>query len=240
MKTLLPAVLVLASCAEPLECGPYTYEAAGNCFGEPVVEVTPDDPTFEDTLAALPECRLAGSNGRLDLDGRCVDDICVGGSVDALVETYGAQTCAPGGGRALCRWAGVSVYVPDADRDGQPDPGSSVSYLDIMRADVSNDDGLGIGASMSCFVDRLPAPDVLTLSRRDDGSWAIRELNWARAGKIGGLSACRPVQPFGSVWRTRGWIFVPYCAVPSLSLFLNHSVTYYNYSDHHQPGTIGS
>ena len=117
-----------------------------------------------------------------DLDGRCVDDICVGGSVDALVETYGAQTCAPGGGRALCRWAGVLVYVPDADRDGQPDPGSSVSYLDIMRADVSNDDGLGIGASMSCFVDRLPAPDVLTLSRRDDGSWAIRELNWARAG----------------------------------------------------------
>ena len=182
IETLLPAVLVLASCAEPLECGPYTYEAAGNCFGEPVVEVTPDDPTFEDTLAALPECRLAGSNGRLDLDGRCVDDICVGGSVDALVETYGAQTCAPGGGRALCRWAGVSVYVPDADRDGQPDPGSSVSYLDIMRADVSNDDGLGIGASMSCFVDRLPAPDVLTLSRRDDGSWAIRELNWARAG----------------------------------------------------------
>jgi hypothetical protein len=184
MQVSIPVVAIaLGSCGEPPSGGDDTSAWA-----------TDAEATFEDALASLPACEAAEADGRLDLDQGCADGLCTGmdfsdaedvlgdalGCISLYVDYGPVQTS-----EVLCLWDTLSATWLDEDRDGDPDRGSGALEVtaSLPEWDGTTSDGLGAGASTSCFVDTLGAPAALTLGTAADGSLQPTELHY------GGFSA---------------------------------------------------
>ena len=61
----------------------------------------------------------------------------------------------------------------------QPDEDATVLLIDVTDGTVRGPSGVGLGALLSCFVDQLSTPDLITASRLQDGTWVLREVTWA-------------------------------------------------------------
>lgn len=174
------AALAVVSCAEPLVCGEYTSELEGVCIGEvPRDYVEPEDPSFTQALADLTPCdRLQDTEG-LDLEARCAGPVCLGRDVGFVVDQAGAGDCYAVGSGFRCTWDGVDVPVEDRNGDGEPDRDHVVDRFFLNGVRHASPEGLGVGASMSCFVETLGTPQIVGVVATDDGP-RIGELYWDR------------------------------------------------------------
>lgn len=142
----------------------------------------PAAPTVEDVLAALPACVPGATDGRLDLQHGCADDVCVGDAPDQAVATLGEPdeiyefSYSYNGyesGSLYYVWAiGLELIYEDDDQDGVPDTTiwSSPSAYALMISlpwDGGTSDGLGLGASLSCFVDAFGTPGSVDFDFED-------------------------------------------------------------------------
>ena len=180
----LTALLALASCVDAVSCGPFTEEVDGACVGQVVEELEPGESAFYEALSGLSPCVPAEGEVQLDLQAGCAGDACVGADAQALLDAHPDAECRSEGGLLSCDIGEVRASVVDADWNGEPDDGAVVRSLQVLAPGKRTDDGLGVGASMSCFLDVLPEPDLVAATQQD-GEWVLRELYWSEGVRVG-------------------------------------------------------
>lgn len=126
--------------------------------------VIDEEPTVDDVLAALPACVPGATDGLLDLGPGCAGDVCVGMYAADVEAALGAGECAGTDGYpgfVSCYWAaGVTITFKDRDLDGVLDADARNEGMYVYAPFAGGTaEGLASGASMSCFVDALGAPD---------------------------------------------------------------------------------
>jgi hypothetical protein len=135
-------------------------------------------------LDALPPCAPAPAphDGSIDLATACVEGVCMGMTFAEVNSALGAQgDCMSSPaveGSLFCSWSGLEIIFDDIDGDGVPDPGSTTTGISLIapfRGTTS--DGLGIGATLRCFVDSLGAPTEIEAIDHH-GSIEINELQF--------------------------------------------------------------
>lgn len=138
-----------------------------------------------DPLDSLPPCEPLEPDGRVDLREGCVDGGCAWMSAGELEPVWGRASCARSSSTptVLCAWAsGVWAAFDDRDDNGLPDRDVPARLLFLDPPfDGATLDGLGVGASLSCFVDVLGPPDAVDLT--DEGAgWVVRSMAWSVDG----------------------------------------------------------
>jgi hypothetical protein len=164
----------------------------GTAGGDDTAADTEDPATVSDVLGALPACELGSTDGTLDLNAGCADGACAGMTyleiVDALgeegeCERFSFESGSYSSSVADCSWNdGVSASFDDLDEDGIPDDGAITYDIGVASPFAGGtDDGLGVGASFSCFVAALGDPDDVTFDLVDK-DWVVSSASWNLQG----------------------------------------------------------
>ncbi|MCB9679097.1 MAG: hypothetical protein H6737_28605 [Alphaproteobacteria bacterium] len=171
-------MLVLAAllaCSE--RCGPDEVETFDGCspLGDGPVTDTETLPGY-----TLRPCNAREGTG-LDFETGCAAGVCIGDPIEVWQAVAGAPTsCDPIGTRTYCRWEddGLAASFDDADDDGQPDPGTVPTFVDVIGLEAgTSPSGLGVDVSFACYVQQLGAPvDIQT----EDGK--VVELDFETSG----------------------------------------------------------
>ena len=201
--------LLLCACTpDPGDCTTgFTRHDDGNCYSSATdtdgETTTPEDTggadteppvTFLDLLAAMPPCEPGSTDGLLDLEDGCADGACVNMDYDAMVAAIGeAPTCdsiyirlgdSYESSQLSCDWSnGLGMSFADDDQDGLPDTGARgwPLYVDLPW-EGGTTEGLGLGASMSCFVDLLGPPDSASIDAGPEEGYLITYLYYGSIG----------------------------------------------------------
>ncbi|MFZ5477549.1 MAG: hypothetical protein ACOZNI_12305 [Myxococcota bacterium] len=130
-----------------------------------------------DTLEA---CSPGSDDGRLDVEGGCADDVCLGDTWPDVRSVKGRTTCYTLLAVAHCYWDdGQLVAFPDEDEDGTPDEDAGAVIVALNQPwDGGSDEGLALDANAGCFVDVLGLPDGISMTATSEG-WALRALEWS-------------------------------------------------------------
>ncbi|MES2643684.1 MAG: hypothetical protein V4850_29630 [Myxococcota bacterium] len=190
-------LFLLVACAPDAPCPDgATRRDDGLCY----VEAVARGPTADEVVAALPACTLdaAEGNGRLDLDGHCVDGACAGDSYADMNAGVGEEGYCDGGALfvdgstepyAHAEWSpGFWTYFPAIEGtvepyDYAPDPdvptGSPIHTYDGYTGTTA--EGLGVGSPLSCWVDTLGVPEILEF-QWEDGEPALFGAWWQERG----------------------------------------------------------
>jgi hypothetical protein len=139
--------------------------------------------TASELAARLPACTAEAGNGALDLDQGCVAGLCVGSPVAEAVAGAACEdltfaqsvSCRPhqeGGAHRI----GLSFHDLRGRRPHASDAIDAV-YM-AKSATASTTDGLGIGVSLACFLDRYGAPEAVEVRRVRD-RYEVTELRFA-------------------------------------------------------------
>ncbi len=132
-------------------------------------------------LDSLPPCMPAPAphDGSIDLTTGCVKGVCQGMTFASVNATLGAQgVCTSLGAQVDCKWSGLDIIFDDTNGDGVPDAGATTNGIFLaapFRGTTS--DGLGVGATLRCFIDSLGAPTEIE-AIDDRGSIEINELQF--------------------------------------------------------------
>ncbi len=154
--------------------------------GDSVV-FTETPSTIGGVLDTLPACELIAADGRLNVISGCADDVCVGRTHDEIAELMGgAGACEPsadGAPSVVCTWEGViEVTFSDLDEDMEADKGDLAQAVSVHGIyDGGTTDGLGIGASSSCFLQLYGDPDLATWQLVYD-HYVLVEATWTGWG----------------------------------------------------------
>jgi hypothetical protein len=138
--------------------------------------------TVGGVLESLPACQTADADGRLDLVTGCVGEACVGHTLDELEAALGVEPACvtPEGAAGISRCTfedTLIVELLDSDGDGWPDKGAEAEAIELEGPWASTPEGLGVGASTSCFLQVYGEPDTATWSRLN-GVWVLTEAHW--------------------------------------------------------------
>ncbi len=144
-----------------LACPPANTKDTGTVDGTSSDDTAPaadGELTEADLLAMLPPCERVATDGAIDLDGSCLSGACLG-------MTYGEIKAVLGEPDNLSVWAfweeGIIIeFVDPIDELTDESRSNAVSANSDYAGGTST--GLGIGATMSCFVEDLGTPDVAT------------------------------------------------------------------------------
>lgn len=148
--------------------------------------------TVEDVLADLPACEPTTADGRLDIVSGCAGEICpeitaeeavaLLGEPDSVI-TFLSEYDGYAFSLVVYTWdSGIELVFDDEDQDGVPDPGVDAGYVDVLLPwEGGTTDGLGLWASVSCFVDALGAPDSIDFTNTDTG-FALTYAHWSSSG----------------------------------------------------------
>lgn len=166
-------LLLLACAADVPACGDGQHVTASmECADDPTV------PGSED----FPACEALPAGTRIDVNAGCADGACHDTTFDAMNEALGeVGVCSSAANLAFCDWSmGIGTFFADDDGDDAPDEGALGSgiFLD-PPFDGTTEDGLGLGVSMRCWVERYGYTDEVEY--QDDGAW-ITELYWTPEG----------------------------------------------------------
>jgi hypothetical protein len=177
-------LFLLSACVPGAPCPDgATRREDGLCYAEAVSR----GPTADEVVAALPPCTLdaAEANGRLDLDGRCVDGACAGDSYADMNAGVGEEGYCDGGWLgsgasnelfAICSWtAGFWSAFPGIAEETEPydffpEPGVATGwpiYVDGVYSGTTPE-GLGLYSPLACWIDALGEPDGLDFEWGDD------------------------------------------------------------------------
>lgn len=143
-------------------------------------------PTLADLLEQMPPCVPVAADGRIDFDTACVDGACMGmtyAEMSAALGSAGACSAGDPNTQSLtCDWSGLSAFFADADMDGVPDPGDTATCLFLGEPfDGGTTEGLGVGATMRCFVDALGIPSQAQFTATGKG-YVVSQVGWGDFG----------------------------------------------------------
>ena len=163
----------------------WSRDADGHCY--PPLSAP---PTLGDALEALPPCSPAPQGMSIDVASGCVgESVCPGATLDDHVAELGSEESCFGASWSddwvYCTWTvGIEGLFPDLDRDGVPDAEAGSDRVRLTWPhEGRTDDGIGIGASPSCFVESLGLPDRLLVVTAGD-ELRIQELIYDRYGLL--------------------------------------------------------
>jgi len=159
-------LLLLLACSPPCEEGQINHPVTGECM-----KAWSDPSTPDEALAALPECDYLGPGDRIVVDAGCVDDACVGMSLAGISAVLGEGTCegdAFDGEPIGCAWNNVSVRF-EGEAGTYVEDGIATSIAAIDEFDGSSPEGLGLGISLSCYLEVLGEPDDIHYTDTDFG-----------------------------------------------------------------------
>jgi hypothetical protein len=148
----------------------------------------PDDPpTFVEVLEGMGPCARLKNGDEIDAIGGCMGGACAGDTFSETVLALGDRdtVCDQlSTGEWECLWPqGIAVSFPPAETDaGAPSPGTLATWI-RARYDYegATPDGLGIGISVSCFVEVLGLPDTVLLVPALE-ELVPQELEWLKLG----------------------------------------------------------
>lgn len=122
----------------------------------------PSVPIVEGLVfAALPACELLPVGESLDIKDGCAVGVCANTSYASFVDVLGEPADCDPSDSTKCEWdEGVAGYF---DRlDGEVDPESVASALYVTESFTGSDEnGLGIGVSLGCFIEVLGQPEAV-------------------------------------------------------------------------------
>jgi hypothetical protein len=136
---------------------------------EPVAadtDVAPAGDPYAAWLGSLGDCVPEAGDGRLNLARGCADGVCAGDTYEAFVQAFGRPACDRGlYGYLVCDWdVGVSSFFEDFDYDMVIENDARGHVLWVTAPfDGLTDDGLGVSASIACFVQELGTPAEVTI-----------------------------------------------------------------------------
>jgi hypothetical protein len=151
------------------------------------VIVTDASDSIEGVLATLPACEPITADGRISVISGCADGICVGMTYDEVVEVTGSEgACEPtedGTATVTCTWdTTVQGLFDDLDDDFAPDKGDMLQAIRVLGTyEGGTPEGLGIGATSSCFLEQYGTPDVATWMLVYD-HYVLLEATWVGWG----------------------------------------------------------
>lgn len=154
--------------------------------GEAII-VTDSPASIERVLDTLPACETIAADGRINIVSGCADGACVGMTYDDITEVMGGEgACEPtedGAPAVRCTWeAEVEITFADLDDDFHPDKGDMVESIRILGEYAGGTpEGLGLGASSSCFLEQFGEPDVATWMLVYD-HYVLLEATWVGWG----------------------------------------------------------
>ncbi len=181
--------------SSPVETGSEPGGETGDSAGE-------EPTTLQEVMDDLGDCELTVADGALDLDRHCVHDFCVGDTVADAAALFGepddtvvyfiryeGYTYTS----TYQVWAnGITLYFDDADDDGVlADSDHATSIAIELPWGGGTDEGLGLGASMSCFIEALGYPDQADFwsvdgdYRINTAFWVLRQL-WVYDDSLNG------------------------------------------------------
>lgn len=171
---LLPLFAACAAESSATCADGFALRGDGLCYEE---AVTPEDDTGapDALVAAGGECIPGATDGRIDVTAACVDGVCAGERFDTIDGRFGEASCAalfPG--FLECTWPnGIGGAFDDYDEDGVPDEHAFAWGMYVQAPfDGGTRDGIGVGASMSCFFDAFGEPDQAEMAWAD-GEWSV-------------------------------------------------------------------
>lgn len=143
--------------------------------------VAPEPPTLEDLLATLPPCVLGDPDptGAIDIDEGCAGAGCVGMTLAALEDVWGASSCDPSvpASYVYCDWGSQDTiaYFDDVDEDGVADPDYPTPSIYVGPGfPGATPEGLVAGISIDCFVRERGLPTAFETTESDGLYW----LSW--------------------------------------------------------------
>jgi hypothetical protein len=155
----------------------------GHCY-PPI----PDDPpTFVEALQAMGPCVRLKNGDEIDAIAGCVDGACAGDEFSSVLLTLGDRDTVcelVDTGDWECSWPqGIVVLFPPADTDeGAPSSGTRAGWVRARyNYKGATADGLGMGVSVSCFVEVLGLPDTVLLVP-SQGALVPQEVEWLKLG----------------------------------------------------------
>ena len=169
---LVPALLV--------GCGKKSEE-------DEAVIITETPGSIESVLDALPACETVAADGRLNVVSGCADAACVGMTYEEIVEVMADPgACEPmsdGTPAMVCTWEGVvQIAFDDLDLDFEPDKGDMAAGIRILGEYAGGTpEGLGLGASSSCYLEEFGEPDYATWMLVYD-HYVLLEATWVGWG----------------------------------------------------------
>ncbi|NOY24653.1 MAG: hypothetical protein GXP62_02165 [Oligoflexia bacterium] len=174
-----------AGCSPRLpDCAPdETYDADGNCFQR--------DNSLSDQMQAIvdgaPECVLLPVGDRLDMGSGCADGACAEDTYSHMVDVLGEADCQDPdqveNTMIWCSWQGgdLDAFIWDENGDNAPDSNEINQGLHLSLGwDGSDQQGLGIAISLSCFIDVYGNTDSDSIDTWDDGS--VYGVSWIDRG----------------------------------------------------------
>jgi hypothetical protein len=141
------------------------------------------DSSIDGILDSLPACETIAADGRLNVVSGCADGACVGMTYDDVVDVmgeYGAcEPTADGAPSVQCTWEGVvEITFDDLDDDFTPDKGDMIDSIRLLgEYPGGTAEGLGLGASTSCFIEQYGEPDLATWTLVYD-HYVLLEATW--------------------------------------------------------------
>jgi|GEM_PF-6144424 len=149
--------------------------------------LTETPASIEGVLDTLPACQTIAADGRINVVSGCADGACVGMTYDDISDVMGDYgACEPvgdGSAAVVCTWEGVvEIAFDDLDDDFEPDKGDLAESIRIMGEYAGGTpEGLGIGASSSCFLEQFGEPDIATWMLVYD-HYVLLEATWTGWG----------------------------------------------------------
>ena len=154
---------------------------------EDAVIITETPGSIDGVLESLPACETVAADGRLNVVSGCVDAACIGMTYDEIVEVTGESgACEPvpsGLPIMVCTWEGmIQIEFDDLDTDFEPDKGDMAAAIRVLAEyNGGTPEGLGLGASTSCFLEEFGEPDYATWMHVYD-HYVLMEATWVGWG----------------------------------------------------------
>ena len=154
--------------------------------GEAVI-ITETPGSIESVLDSLPACETVAADGRLNVVSGCADAACVGMTYDEIADVMADPgACEPvgdGSPAMVCTWEGVvEIEFDDLDGDFEPDKGDMAAAIRILGEYAGGTpEGLGLGASSSCYLEQFGEPDYATWMLVYD-HYVLLEATWVGWG----------------------------------------------------------
>ncbi len=154
--------------------------------GEAII-ITETPASIESVLDSMPACERVAADGRLNVVSGCADSACVGLTYEEVVEVMGEDgACEPvadGSPQMVCTWENVmEIRFDDLDLDYEPDKGDLAAGVRIYGEYAGGTpEGLGLGASSSCYLEDFGEPDYATWMLVYD-HYVLLEATWVGWG----------------------------------------------------------
>ncbi len=208
MSRLLPLALLLAACGEG-DCPEGSFQTAGgDCVEGEIQPLEWEDGVLDGFQTR--QCELKEPTGELDFDRACALEGCVGDTYQDLIDVWGVGADCNDFSytvngelreRVGCDWQnGLGMHFDASGNNPDlTDAGDVFTVESPFRG--ASVDGLGVGVSLGCFVERFGQPTEIDQFNTPDSAEIPEEIyfrtdefraflsdgSWTGAGQADGI-----------------------------------------------------